>query len=34
MNSTLALIINIPTLFLLYKLTYINQALSGKIQFY
>ena len=34
MNSTLALIINIPTLFLLYILTYFTQALSGKRQFY
>ena len=34
MNSTLALIINVPTLFLLYILTYFTQALSGKRQFY
>ena len=34
MNSTLALIINIPTLFLIYILTYFTQALSGKRQFY
>ena len=34
MNSTLALIVNIPTLFLLYILTYFTQALSGKRQFY
>ena len=34
MNSTLALIINVPILFLLYVLTYFTQALSGKRQFY
>ena len=34
MNNTLALIINIPTLFLIYILTYFTQALSGKRQFY
>jgi len=34
MNSTLALIINVPTLFLMYILTYFTQALSGKRQFY
>ena len=34
MNSTLALIINIQTLFLLYILTYFTQALSGERQFY
>lgn len=34
MNSTLALIINVPTLFLLYILTYFTQILSGKRQFY
>ena len=34
MNSTIALIINIPTLFLLYILIYFSQALSGKRQFY
>ena len=32
MNSTLALIINVPILFLLYVLTYFTQALSGKRQ--
>lgn len=34
MNSTLAFIINILTLFLMYILTYFTQALSGKRQFY
>ena len=34
MNSTIALIVNIPTLFLLYILIYFSQALSGKRQFY
>ncbi|MGL6108224.1 DUF5808 domain-containing protein [Romboutsia sp.] len=34
MNSTMALIINIPTLFLLYIMIYFTQALSGKRQFY
>lgn len=34
MNSTVALIINIPTLFLLFILMYFTQALSGKRQFY
>ena len=34
MNSTLSLIINVPTLFLMYILTYFTQALSGKRQFY
>ena len=34
MNSTLSLIINVPTLFLLYLLTYFTQSLSGKRQFY
>ena len=34
MNSTMALIINIPTLFLLYIIIYFTQALSGKRQFY
>jgi len=34
MNSTLALIVNVPTLFLMYILTYFTQALSGKRQFY
>ena len=34
MNSTLSLIINVPTLFLLYILTYFTQSLSGKRQFY
>ena len=34
MNSNLALITNIPILFLLYVLMYFTQALSGKRQFY
>ena len=34
MNSTLAFIVNVPTLCLLYILTYFTQALSGKRQFY
>lgn len=34
MNSTMAIIINIPTLFLLYIMIYFTQALSGKRQFY
>lgn len=34
MNSNIVLIINVPTLFLLYVLTYFTQALSGKRQFY
>ncbi len=34
MNSTIALIVNIPTLFLLYILIYFSQSLSGKRQFY
>lgn len=34
MNSTIALIVNIPTLFLLYIMIYFTQALSGKRQFY
>lgn len=34
MNSTIALLINIPTLLLLYVLIYFTQALSGKRQFY
>lgn len=34
MNSTMAVIINIPTLFLLYIMIYFTQALSGKRQFY
>ena len=34
MNSTLSLIVNVPTLLLLYILTYFTQALSGKRQFY
>lgn len=34
MNSSLALIINIPTLLLLYLLMYFSQLLSGKRQFY
>lgn len=34
MNSTLTLIINVLTLFLVYILTYFSQTLSGKRQFY
>jgi uncharacterized membrane protein len=34
MNSSIALIVNIPTLFLLYVLIYFTQSLSGKRQFY
>lgn len=34
MNSTVALLVNIPTLFLLYVLIYFTQSLSGKRQFY
>ena len=34
MSSTLAVTINIPTLFLVYVLMYFTQALSGKRQFY
>lgn len=34
MNSTMAAIINLPTLFLLYIMIYFTQALSGKRQFY
>lgn len=34
MNSTIAAIVNIPTLFLLYIIIYFTQALSGKRQFY
>ncbi|MGL4912163.1 MAG: DUF5808 domain-containing protein [Romboutsia sp.] len=34
MNSTIALIVNVPTLLLLYVLIYFTQALSGKRQFY
>lgn len=34
MNSTIALLINIPTLLLLYVLIYFTQSLSGKRQFY
>ena len=34
MNSTMALLVNIPTLFLIYILMYFTQALSGKRQFY
>ncbi|CEI72754.1 MULTISPECIES: DUF5808 domain-containing protein [Romboutsia] len=34
MNNTLALIINLPILALVYVLTYFTQALSGKRQFY
>ncbi|MGL5507114.1 MAG: hypothetical protein ACRDB0_04345, partial [Paraclostridium sp.] len=34
MNSTVALLVNIPTLFLLYVMIYFTQKLSGKRQFY
>ena len=34
MNNTIALIINLPTLFLLYIIIYFTQSLSGKRQFY
>lgn len=34
MNSAMALLVNIPTLFLIYILIYFTQALSGKRQFY
>ncbi|HSQ88104.1 DUF5808 domain-containing protein [Romboutsia sp.] len=34
MNSTIALIVNVPTLLLLYVLIYFTQSLSGKRQFY
>ncbi len=34
MNSTMAVIINLPTLFLLYIMIYFTQSLSGKRQFY
>ncbi|MGL5749478.1 MAG: DUF1648 domain-containing protein, partial [Paraclostridium sp.] len=34
MNSTVALLVNIPTLFLLYVIIYFTQSLSGKRQFY
>lgn len=34
MNSTIALIVNVPTLLLIYILIYFTQALSGKRQFY
>lgn len=34
MNSTIALLVNIPTLFLLYTMIYFTQNLSGKRQFY
>ena len=34
MNSTMAVIINIPMLFLLYIIIYFTQSLSGKRQFY
>ncbi len=34
MNSTTALLVNVPTLFLIYIMIYFTQALSGKRQFY
>lgn len=34
MNSTMALLVNIPILILMYVLVYFTQALSGKRQFY
>ena len=34
MNSTLASLINIPLLFLVYVMAYFTQSLSGKRQFY
>ena len=34
MNSTLAVVVNIPILLLLYIMMYFTQALSGKRQFY
>ena len=34
MNSTLAVIINIPLLFLVYIMIFFTQSLSGKRQFY
>ena len=34
MNSSIALIVNLPILFLLYIIIYFTQSLSGKRQFY
>ena len=34
MNSIVALLVNLPTMFILYLMTYYTQSLSGKRQFY